>query len=377
MSSLFTRSLERMQSNMVAEHNCIPFEFQRFRKFIPGIQKSKYYLVTASSGVGKTQIADYMFLHTPYEFMTNNPESEITVKIFYYSLEMDKLSKIFKWACYKMFKEHGIYTTPNQLQSIGENRCSQELYDKYVETRDYFEKMEEHVIIHDEGINPYGIFKEVTAYAMANGTVHKKQKHIYDNATGEVSETIEVFDYYVPNNPNEYVIILVDHIGLITTEKGKNLHETITKLSSKDLIQLRNKYGYIPVVVQQQAAEKEKQEFTFKGQSIESKLEPSLDGLADNKLTQRDANLVFGLFAPNRYGIESHRGFDILRLQDYYRSLSVLKNREGISNIYTPLYFHGASGLFRELPKAKEMTKEQYAYVERQIKEEFDGATGI
>lgn len=373
MSSLFDRSLAKMKANMENEINCIPFGLPRFQKFIPGIEQKKYYLITANSGVGKTQIADYMFIHSPYEFLLNNPDSDIKIKVFYYSLEMDKLSKILKWACYKLYKEYGIFTTTKQLQSIGENRCTQELYDKYCETRDYFENLEQCITIHDESINPYGIYKELVQYANNSGKIVQRDKIIYDNSTGEVKETIKVFDHYVPNNPKEYVIIFIDHVSLITTEKGKDLHGTITKLSSNDLITLRNRFGYIPVVVQQQASDKEKQQFTFKGQSIETKLEPSLDGLGDNKLTQRDANLVLGLFAPNRYGIEEHRGYNINKLKDYYRSLSVLKNRDGISDIKVPLYFNGATGFFKEYPKLKDMNIDAYNFVENQIKEEIDG----
>lgn len=371
MSSLFERSVQKIQANMSNEINCIPFGLPRFERFIPGIEQKKYYLLTASSGVGKSQLGDYMFIHAPYEFITKT-ETDVTLKIFYYSLEMDKLSKLYKWACYKLYKDYNIYTTAKQLQSIGKNKCSEELFTKYCETRNYFERFEGICTIHDESINPYGIYKELKAYAEANGKIVKKPKHIYDNTTGEIKETIEVFDYYIPNNPKEYVIILVDHVSLLTPEKGKDLHATMTKFSSVDLITLRNKYNYIPVVIQQQSAEKEKQQFTFKGQSIESKLEPSLDGLGDNKLLQRDCNLAFGLFAPNRYGIEEHKGFNVVKLQDYYRSLSVLKNREGISNITVPLYFHGASGLFKEYPKISEMKPEYYSIVEKQIRDELD-----
>ena len=82
---------------------------------------------------------------------------------------------------------------------------------------------------------------------------------------------------------------IIDHIGLISTEKNKDtglpmtLHESIGKLSSDYLIKLRNRFGYIPVVIQQQAASQESVE-----NKKANKLKPSLDGLGDNKLTQRD-----------------------------------------------------------------------------------------
>lgn len=109
-------------------------------------------------------------------------------------------------------------------------------------------------------------------------------------------------------------------------------------------------FGYIPVLIQQQEAAKEKQVFTNRGESVESKLEPSLDGLGDNKLTQRDALVVIGLFAPDRYGIEEHMGYDITTLKDNYRCLILLKNRVGRPNLKKGLYFNGAANIFAELP---------------------------
>ena len=39
-------------------YNCIPFYgMERLEKFVPGIEKATYYLLTASSGVGKSTIA--------------------------------------------------------------------------------------------------------------------------------------------------------------------------------------------------------------------------------------------------------------------------------------------------------------------------------
>ena len=85
--------------------------------------------------------------------------------------------------------------------------------------------------------------------------------------------------------------------------------------------------------VQQQAGDQEKQQYTNRGASIEAKVEPTLAGLGDCKLTARDADVVFGLFAPDRYEISNHRHYNVEKLEDHYRSLSVLKHRDGISNI--------------------------------------------
>jgi hypothetical protein len=141
--------------------------------------------------------------------------------------------------------------------------------------------------------------------------------------------------------------------------------QTMSKWSSDYCLRLRDKFGFIPVNVQQQASAKEQVEYNYKGNTIEEKLEPSLEGLGDNKTTQRDANIVLGLFAPDRYNIEQHNGYDITFFRDRYRSMSILKDRDGIANKKLPLFFDGAVDFFKELPKAddNEGMRRVYNYV--------------
>lgn len=70
-----------------------------------------------------------------------------------------------------------------------------------------------------------------------------------------------------------------------------------------------------------------------------------------NKLTARDCLVAFGLFAPERYGIDTHMKYNIGILQDNYRSLSIMKNRIGTPNCKLPLLFNGQTNTFAELPK--------------------------
>jgi hypothetical protein len=101
-----------------------------------------------------------------------------------------------------------------------------------------------------EDRNPTGIKRQIQSYAEKNGTVHKKKITITNKETG-LSEEREVFDYYEPHDPKEYVIIIVDHISLITPESNMDLRESINRLSEY-MIMFRNRYNYIPVIIQQQ-----------------------------------------------------------------------------------------------------------------------------
>src|SRR5690606_12300659 len=124
-------------------------------------------------------------------------------------------------------------------------------------------------------------------------------------------------------------------------DKKLNLHDSITILSSDYLIRLRNVYNVTPIVVQQQASSQESVE-----NKKANKLKPSLDGLGDNKLTQRDANVIIGLFSPFRHEIREYYGYDVTKLKDNIRFLEILGGREGGAGTITPLYFDGAVNFF-------------------------------
>jgi hypothetical protein len=149
--------------------------------------------------------------------------------------------------------------------------------------------------------------------------------------------------------------VLIDHISLIQPElaDGKMLtqHQAMSKLSSDYCLTFRDKFGFTPVVVQQLAMDKENVETNFQGKTIEQKLEPSLNALGDNKTIGRDYNVVLGLFNPERYGIINHNGYDLNPLKSRYRSLSILKDREGVADKKVPLFFNGAVDFFKELPR--------------------------
>ena len=263
---------------------------------------------------------------------------------------MSKEEKMLSAFSNIIYVKEGVRIAPKDLKSTRADKVLSEAHLALVKKYElYFKKIEEIVDFVDDIKNPTGIYKYVRDYAHKNGTQHTKTIEIK-------GEKVEVDDYYTPNDPDEYVIVIIDHISLIATEsegmKKLNLHESIVKLSSEYLITLRNKYNYIPVVVQQQAAAQESVE-----NQKNNRLKPTMDGLGDCKLTARDANVIIGLFSPFRHEIKSYCGYDITYFRDNIRFLEVLGGREGGGGTICPLYFDGAVNFFQELPKPDMITE--------------------
>jgi len=59
-----------------------------FSKYLPAIQKGNQFLVTANSGVGKTQISKFLFAIIPYLYSKMNPNYKY--KVMWFALEESK-----------------------------------------------------------------------------------------------------------------------------------------------------------------------------------------------------------------------------------------------------------------------------------------------
>ncbi len=347
---LLLKIKERQERIKSGKMNCIPVPFERTSAFFPGIEKATYYLVTASSGVGKSKLTRFLFVYHVYKYIKDNPDIDIRVRLFYFSLEESKerffLALISKW----LLDNHNVHVSIKELLSIGGKDCylHDDIINLITEAKQYFVDFNKFVTVHDEIRNPTGFYLKMMEYLLANG--HWEYKTEIRNDV-----EVKVKDKYIPNDPELYVIGIVDHISLMQPEKDNGvmmtLHQTMGKWSSDYCIILRNLFGATIVNVQQQESSKEKKQFNARGTSIDEKLEPSLDGLANNKEVQRDCDVAIGLFAPDRYQIDNYENYDIRTLQDNFRMLMFLKTRDGEANMRTPLYFDGKTGDFREMPK--------------------------
>ena len=86
----------------------IPFlSFPKLMTELVGIEKEKYYGTTASSKVGKTKLADRLFVEEPFNFIEQVKDTDIDFEIFYYSLEVSAQQKFLSILSNHIFKKFG------------------------------------------------------------------------------------------------------------------------------------------------------------------------------------------------------------------------------------------------------------------------------
>ena len=352
----------RRERILNGEVNCIPSSFSRFRDDFVGVEQGKYYLVSGQPKSAKTQITTKMFVYDPLFYAYANPD-KIHLKIFYFPLEesVENITLRFMSHILARLSKDNIRISPLDLKSTNENKPVSEEVLALLETEEYQKilKFYEETVMFFEDRNATGIYKQVKSYAEKNGVTHRKKINITNKETGD-TEVREVFDYYEPNDPKEYVIILVDHCSLINPELGLDLRECINKLSEY-MIVFRNRYNYTPVIVQQQGQETANLE-AFKN----NKISPTPSGLSDSKYTSKDASMMLGITNPFSHEVNNYLGYDISKFKGNIRFLEVVLNREGQSNGIVALYFDGKTCTFRELPPPndREALEKVYKYLE-------------
>ena len=353
---------ERRQRVLRGDINCIPSPFKSFRQDFPGIEQGKYYCISGGSKSGKSQLANYLFLYTPVLYAYNHPD-QLRVQIFYFPLEETPEKITMRFMCHLLYILSGnkIRISPMRLQSVNQgDAVDKEVLDllNSLEYRSILDFYEDHVHFISER-NPTGCWKTINRYAQEAGTIHRKTIVIENKETG-IKQEKEVFDYYEPKDPDEYVIVIWDHQSLTELERGMNLKECIDKLSEYFMI-FRNHYNYIPVMIAQQNAE------TISLDAFKSnKVRPTLAGIADSKNVGKDCSLMLGITNPFAFEMPKYpntsTGYDITRLRGYARFLEVVLNREGESNGLLALYFDGATNFFAPLPPANDTTNLDKVY---------------
>lgn len=336
---------DRRQRILTGGLNCIPSPFKRFQNDFPGLEQSQYICVTSFTKGGKTLLVSYMFIFELVWFAYFT-KADIDFHIIYFALEETKeriMQRFMSWLLFKSSKKK-IRISPKNLRSTS-SAVDENILDRLrqFDMQGILQFFEEHIEFPTEE-NPTGIYKYCRQYAENHGKIFKKKINIRDEFG--VMQEIEVFDHYEMDNPNEYRIVIIDTINLIGEESGKKKKECMDKMSEYCARELRNKFCFSPIVIQQQAFESEGNDAFKLG-----RVRPSVYGLGDSKYISRDADIVLGLFSPARFGITEYFDYDITQLKDHIRFLEVIVNRNGQMGGLLPLWFDGDVCSFAELPK--------------------------
>lgn len=271
---IFDNVLSEIDSGIKGLNSGLSMGFNRLVDVVPNIQRRNMYLVGGATGSGKSAFAMNSFVYSPYDDWKQNHSTTSKLKIFVWSMEVDKTVLLTKGVCRKIWDKHKVLVDVNYILSRGKNRISQELYDMVLSVRDYFNEFEEHVEILRSD-NPTGIRNFLIKYMESIGK--STNKSIKINHKDGTTENIEIRDKYVSDNEHTYTICLFDHMANLKTERDFNKKQKIDKLVEY-LIDLRDWYGISPVMVQQL-----NRDMTNVERFKQGRVDPTLDDFKESK----------------------------------------------------------------------------------------------
>ncbi len=351
----FDRTLEAIERGRNGGNVGLPYGLPSLVPYVPNIQKETYYLVGGETGSGKTALTDYMFLYSPFDFIMNN-ETDFKLKILYWSFEISIEAKIAKGICQKIWKDYKVLVDTNYIFSRGENRISQETYDLVLKTRKYFDRLYDMVEIIDLSTNPTGISKKTED--LCKSYHHRIVTGTFTDDTGKERETVT----WKEKDPNQYILTIVDHAGLIRAQKDLITKKDRIDYISNRFIEYRTKYKLSPIIVSQfnRGLDSAQRELSTKAKPDYSKVRPQLGDFKDSGGTQEDANVVFSIFSPNRYNIPEYNEYNVEKLKDRFRVVDVLKSRDSLPDLAKGVGYLGECGLFIDLPLPGDMPATLY-----------------
>ena len=337
---------DEIQAGLDGRNAGIPMGFNRLNRYI-GIRKRIYTLVGGLTGSGKTSFVDDAYVLNPFDWFISQDNPKVKLKIIYRSMERSRTYKFAKWISRKIFYDYGIIIPVGKMLGWTDKMTKDE-HDIFLTYKEYMEKMEEVITIIDGPENPVGIAKELKEYALQNGEIEQLDKHN---------------KIYIPNDENVITLVIIDHIGLLKTTKDLSTKKQVIDKMSDELRYARDFFGYSPVVVSQF-----NRDISNPIRIKNGDVEPQLEDFKESSQTQDDADVILALFDPMRYKVADPSGYDLNKLKDefgakYFRSVRLIKNSYGEDDIRIGLGFLGSVGMFKELPKRKDITDSDYQSV--------------
>lgn len=345
--------------------------FTRLSDYIPLIAERGHSIgILGATGSGKSRFTRWLYLYHVYKFYK---ETGYPVKVIYFPLEDSKEKVMRNVICHYMKELYNITINLQELDSKGKKELPDFILKKLELAEDFFKDFEEVVTIVDGLNQPTEIFNYCKDYAMATGKI---ETYKIDKKGQEKTQM-----RYVANN-DVHTIVIVDNMSNIDIEEGTaDERQAIVKFCKTYVRgRLCNFFNFTVVQVLQQDFASERQSFNQNGETLITKLEPSLAGVGDSKTITRSMHLVFGIFHPARFNIIAYppitkfntKAYRLDILGNKFRSLHILKANDVDFGQRIAFSFDAVSEIMKEMPELdSQELEDMYRKIQENKPEKF------
>jgi len=339
--------------------NYLPFNsLGQFTEWFPGIMRGDVTCITGTPASSKTSLSKFLLEHSAIPWAIKQKKN---IKILRFGLEESKDQYLYSLLSYRAWKDHGLQYNIKDFLSIGRSIDRQDI-PKLEISEKKVDLMMNYIDYIDHIYSSIGIWQYVRKFAFNRGKFYRGTTLL----TAEL-DLKEGWTSYVPNDPEEFIVVVVDNLSFIspvgeegTGDKGTwmaiwNTVEYLRKFAA-------NKLNYSIVFLQHQDSTSENQE-SRKNQTIL----PTENGLGKNKEVGRSYLNLIGVANPNKINssgaepvIRIWDNHDLTKFKNYLRTINILKSRFGESNVHHSVLFTGRTGWFNPLPS---VTTDDYSKV--------------
>lgn len=320
-----------------------------------GFQKGVYKLIYAQSGAGKTS---YVIYSDIYRILRDYPDKNVL--FIYFSLEMNESTLLAKILSLYLYETYGIELSYMDLMSVRTPMLDED-YEKVLEAKQWLSSISKKFIIYDKQLSADGFYAEMKKILKQHGSF----------ISSEDGNRMT----YVQNDSTLIINVVLDHLGLIHSIKGRDKKQEID-LCSQYCVWFRETCKVSFDVIMQEnrnAGNIDRQKMNMS--------ESTLDDVKDSGNPVNDANVIIAVYYPIKYQLKTYRDYRIVDnketgepgLGSAMRSLILLKHRFGNANKVFPVAFQGSVGRFEELPSPDQVDYNKYqSWKEDKMKEELN-----
>lgn len=291
--------------------------------YLPGTS----YLIGGASGSGKSTWALWTYIYQPLIHYLNGGGLERDPRWLLFSLEMTRSQVYAKLVSMYIFDNFGVELKFKQIFSRGKDCIlTDEEYELLVQCTDFIKVLDERLTFYEGSLTEAIYLREVNRELEKWG-IFKDGK-------------------YIPNNPNQILGILIDHMTLVKASNGRTKKEEIDAIS-RDSVQIRNNTKIVsPIMISQFNRNANGQERMKQGLQ-----DPSMEDYKDSGSLLEDSQVAIGIFSPHKYKLSTYKKYNIKILEQCFIGIFLLKSRFGSSDLMIPTGFYGDCSHYADLPK--------------------------
>lgn len=326
MSSITDELFNQIEKGRTGKNWGYDIGLPKLQEITDGVTPFTYTLLFSPSGCGKSSLTLYSYIYRPLMEHFDDDKFKVT----YFSLEMSAEMLMAKLLCMYIFETYHIEISMKELLSRQKGYIlNDELYNTVKKCKKWLNKVEKIITVHDKSLSADTLYCILMKELEDNG-------HFVEEGTRKI---------YIPNNPEQVHLVVIDHLSLVMRKNGRSLKEEMDLISSY-LVTLRNKCGISPLVIMQA-----NRNATSMDRRKENMSNLVMSDLRDTSGPSQDAEIVIALFNPYKEKLNSYRGYDVKSLGQNFRVITVLKNRYGESDVEIGCAFYGKISWFAEMPR--------------------------